>query len=159
MAGPRTREIDRGYSRLARVFRTGRQAVVDVGILSDEDSRDDGLSNVLLASVHEFGSVTAEGNPHVPERSWNRAYVDENLSRIRAWIRLFAQRVARGELTKDQALGQLGELIAAGMKTRVARGLSPGLEESTKRRRRFGGTKPLIDTGAMIGAITYKVRT
>jgi len=154
------RDIDHGYAALRDLFMMTGQPHVAVGILeSSEDRGEEELTNVLLGGVHEFGREDGS----IPERSWNRAYVDENEAQIREWIRKLARQATpsaanggRAEKTVDQALAELGELIAAGMRDRIRSGIEPPLKPATERRK--GSSTPLIDTAIMANSITYEVR-
>lgn len=153
---------DYGYKALAKRVQQFRGDVVAVGVLEGEAERadEDELTNVLLAGVHEFGREDGS----IPARSWNRAWVDENRALVQQWTRRLARQVIQGKITEQQALGQLGSLIEAGMKGRIQKHIDPPLEESTKkaRARRFkhgkSGDVPLMDLGLMANSIVHEVR-
>lgn len=162
MASARIIDKDRGYKALARRIQKFRGDVVAVGVLegSEERAGEEELTNVLLAGVHEFGREDGS----IPARSWNRAWVDENMALVRQWARRLVRQVVQGQITEQQALGQLGALVEAGMKRRIQRHIDPPLEESTKkaRARRFkhgmSGDVPLMDLGLMANSIVHEVR-
>ncbi len=153
MAKAKITDRDRGFKALVKnMAKQSRKPTVDVGVLAEEDSRDDAFGNVQLGTVHEFGS----GNGHIPERSWLRATIEENRERYRALERKLAAAVLRGKLAPETALGRLGAKIVGDIQTRIAAGIDPELEESTKERK--GSDKPLIDTGQLRQSITWEVR-
>ena len=110
------------------------------------------MTVLFVASIHEFGAPDAG----IPERSFVRAYVDENRAQIEAWQYALGLRALSGEITAKQALNQLGALIAGGMQDRIARGIAPPNTVETIMRK--GSGKPLIDTGQLRSSITWKVR-
>lgn len=155
-------EKDRGYKALDRRIKGFRGDVVAVGVLESTSEREgeDGLTNVKLAGVHEYGREDGS----IPERSWNRGWVDENVAQVRQWKRALAKKVLKGELTEKQALGQLGALVEAGMKGRIQSHIDPPLKESTKKARASrhqhgkSGDVPLYDFGLLINSIVHEVR-
>jgi len=171
-----TKDVDQGYKELRRRWmNTKNSRLVAIGIFGEAASAgkegigpngetiiDEEITNVLVAAAHEFG--TQDGR--VPERSWLRAYVDENRGKIRALIRKLTEQVLEGKLSHDQALGLIGAKTVAQIQNRIRRGLQPPLAEATKAARRGPDKKhkgprifkPLIDTGQMINSITWEVR-
>jgi hypothetical protein len=157
---------DHGYKVLAKIVKGFKGHTVAVGVLegSEERPQEEGekepLTNVLLAGVHEFGREDGS----IPARSWNRAWVDENRQLVLRWKLRLAKQVVKGRITERQALGQLGELIASGMKGRIQKHIDPPLTEATKkaRARRFkhgmSGDTPLMDLGLMANSIVHEVR-
>lgn len=99
-----------------------------------------------IANEHEFGLG-------VPERSWLRAWVDENQPMIRNDLRRAAMRILEGKLTIQQAADLLGSKYVASIQTRIANGIAPANAPSTIERK--GSSTPLIDTGQFRSAITY----
>jgi hypothetical protein len=169
---------DRGYKALEKIVKNFRGYTVAVGVMKGSEERleeeseegseerplEEGekepLTNVKLAGVHEYGREDGS----IPARSWNRAWVDENRAAVLRWKLRLAKRVVRGEITERRALGQLGELITSGMKSRIQKHIAPPLAEATKeaRARRFkhgkSGDTPLMDLGLMVNAIVHEVR-
>lgn len=123
---------------------------------------DGDVTNVMVATIQEFGTLDG----HIPERSFIRAWVDENNAAIRERMRRLAVRVHDGEITQVEAMGLLGAWASAQIVERMRRGLSPGLEESTKARRAAPdpshtgprSIKPLIDTSQLVQSIDHEVR-
>lgn len=129
MASSHVIDRDRGYAELKKRWMNHKNSRgVAVGIFGQGAAEDnDGVTNLLIAIIHEFGAPRA----NVPARSWLRAFVDENHEKIRQLIRMLGQRVLKGEITHDQALGQLGAWIVGGIQTRMAQGIDPPLAPST----------------------------
>lgn len=121
------------------------------GILErgDEEHGDDGLSLLELATIHEFG------NGHVPERSFIRAWFDENQGAIQARLLTeFKKEVVTGDWIRA------GERVAlwckASIQKRIAAGIAPPNAASTIARK--GSATPLIDSGVLRSAIEAEAR-
>jgi hypothetical protein len=98
--------------------------------------------------------------PHaitIPERSFIRATVDKKRSEIAEMIQKLVGKLLDGGKPRD-LLGLLGLKVKSDMQASMENGLSPDLSPSTIAQRRNGGTKPLIDTGALRNAIDFKIR-
>lgn len=149
-AGVTVSDTDHGYRELVKRVFGGVRARVAVGVFSQDAHPDaEGLTMVALATIHEFGL----GN--VPERSFLRAYVDENEARIRKAAGALMQSVVEGRRTKEQALDALGLWMVGQVQKRIADGVPPPNAESTIAQK--GSDTPLIDTGALRTAIKHKV--
>lgn len=98
-----------------------------------------------IANQHEFGLG-------VPERSWLRAWMDENEAMIRNDLRRAAMRIIEGKLTPAKAAEILGMKYVAHIQTRIANGILPANSERTIARK--GSSTPLIDTGQFRSSIT-----
>lgn len=150
----RVTDRDRGAAALARRLRV-EGSRVRVGVLDDApkeegEGRSGGdLSLLEVAALHEFGG----GN--VPQRSFIRAGVDENLPEIRKVQHALAVQVFKGSTTLPVALDRLGAKVAALLQNRIARGIDPPNAASTVARK--GSSKPLVDTGQLRASITWKV--
>jgi hypothetical protein len=105
-----------------------------------------------IAMIHEFGAPRAR----IPERSFVRAYVDLHGRDIQSWQRALVQSALRGHVNPDHILQQLGAKVVAGMQERIANGIEPPLNPVTIERK--GSSVPLIDTGQLRAALTWKVR-
>ena len=155
---------------LARVREMAAGRTVKVGILADTPKRE-GVSErgkhskkarirekvarrapytlLEVAAIHEFGGKT------VPQRSFIRATIDEKRAEILRLQVALAKQVVLGRLTPDQALAQLGAKVAGMIQARIAAGIAPPNAESTIRKKK--SSKPLINTGQLRSAVTWKV--
>lgn len=143
------RDQDQGYDALVkRVFALGSPKI-SVGIHEADGAQEhDGLSVVALASIHEFGIG-------VPERSFIRAWFDENDVRAKEALRLLLVSVVEGKRQPAQAL-ELFALWAVGeIQARMARGIPPALAARTIADK--GSSVPLIDTGQLRSSISYEI--
>lgn len=125
-------------------------AAVLVGIQGKEAqaSHEEGARETVgeIASRHELGLG-------VPERSWLRAWVDENQKTIREDLRKVMRQVLRGKMTKEQGVEILGLKYVGAIQTRISNGIQPANAPSTIARK--GSSTPLIDTGQLRSAITH----
>jgi len=122
--------------------------VLRVGVL-EGDADHGGVTVGEVAAFHEFGTAT------IPQRSFIRAWYDENLEANKTIWRAVMARAMRGEITREQGLNQLGALFVGQIQKRIADGIPPELAESTIRQK--GSSVPLIDTGQLRSSITYQV--
>lgn len=165
-------ETDYGFRRVMEVAKLLRErdVHVKVGVLEETaaggEQREGGVSNAELAAIHEFG--TPDG--HIPERSFMRSTMDANKATYLENLKTLITRIVLGQITVDRAFNILGAKIAADIKKRVTtgEGIPPPNAPSTVARKRrrgawngkqgaTGAIRTLIDTGRMIGSITWTV--
>lgn len=139
---------DRGWSRLMQLGKTLAEApFVKVGVLGRNDSRGGDFGNVALAVVHEFGLG-------VPRRSFLRG----TMARMGAeWTKLLeqlAKLLVAGKLDVPKALNLLGIRAANDVKATIQRtiGLAPNAPATIRAK---GSSKPLIDSGRLLGSIDF----
>lgn len=127
----------------------GLDIEITVGIHADEGAKLHGdLTNVEIGSYHEFGLG-------VPERSFLRAYFDENAADVERAQDQALDRIMAGADPETEAQ-RLGLKLEGGIKERMLARIDPPLAESTKRRRGESAV-PLIHTSQLIGSIRSKV--
>lgn len=150
-------DTDHGWrAMLARAREIAQGRTVKVGILEDAPKEERGgetsaLSLVEVALLHEFGAP-ARG---IPQRSFIRATIDEHAAEIRTLLTATAARALEGLITPQQALDQVGAKVAGWVQTRITAGIAPPLKAATIARK--GSSKPLVDSGQLKSAITWKV--
>lgn len=135
----------------ARIREMGKKKVV-VGVpAATNDARKDGLSNATIAAAHEFGVPG-----HIPERSFLRSTLGENKDKATGLlIRELKDDISRGDFS-GRAFAIVGEKLSGEVKRKIQSGINPELDPKTVARK--GSSKPLIDTGNLLQAITYEVR-
>jgi hypothetical protein len=111
----------------------------------------DGTPVAMIAAVHEFGAPSK----HIPERSFLRSSIAENMPKYMRLNRASLVRIIHGKATPGLALGLLGEMAAGDAKKLIRNGNFVPLSPATIRAK--GSDKPLIDTGTMLQTLTYKV--
>lgn len=165
MAKKRKLDVNRAWKSaikhpaLKRVRRA--DAHVRVGVLSNGAHGGDGISVVELAAIHEFGAPAAG----IPERSFIRRTFNDRQSDLERVIGNLARKVVADELTMEQALNQLGALSVAWIRNTVTEHrVDPKSTAETDARKNARAGKPagsptttLVDTGRMIGALTWAV--
>ena len=129
-------------------------AKVKVGVIGDEAASQEAGGSLTVADVasfHEFGLG-------VPERSFIRAYVDENDGPIRVRLRDIANRVLTRNQSPRSGLEILGLLTVGEIQQRMAAGLQPDLSDAyVKRLNKPDKTARLIRTGQLRSSITHAV--
>ena len=162
---------DSGYAELATQFR-GKGASVFVGWLQssgvykpkvvDEKRKSHGppappknpITVAQIAAIHEFGSSDGK----IPQRSMLGATIDEKDMALRLLVGRLLAKVADGEMKQNQALGILGQQVVDWVRSRMVKGIKPALSAATIRRKGAGKSTPLIDTGQLLGSVSFEVR-
>ena len=122
---------------------------VTVGVHETEGAESHGeLTNVALAEQHEFGLG-------VPQRSFIRAWADENESKNRKLQKTALTNALKKGLTLNQAAEQIALAYEGSVKQRISRGIPPPNSKETQAAK--GSATPLIDTGALRASIRGKV--
>lgn len=129
---------------------------VKVGVLGSAAAaaRGGGITQAELAVIHEYGAPGAG----IPERSFLRR---THAAKQREWAGLAQQllvRCAQGRITVEQALGLIGQKASADVRRTITSGsgVPPPLKAATIRRK--GSSRPLVDTGRLLNAISYEVQ-
>ena len=140
---------------LALVNRIVKPCVVRVGILTDstksvrEGLTEEVLSLVEVAYRNEFGDPANR----IPQRSFIRAWVDENTEQIDRLRTVLAKQVYEGKINSETAMQRFGAWCVGGVQRRMAAGIPPPNAERTIREK--GSSTPLIDTGQLRSSITW----
>lgn len=134
------------HEKLAR----GGKPHVKLGVFQDSGSREDGLTNVQLAAIHEFG--TSDG--HVPERSFLRSAFNANHKDWRAMLRTLVRDVVLGRSSLKRAFDIVGARAISDVKKLIVAHIPPKLAESTVARK--GSSTPLVDTGSLLNSLTWR---
>ncbi len=143
--------VDHGADAMVKVAKTFHHMTLKVGILEKGgETYADGMTVGAIGTIHEFGLG-------VPERSFIRAWADENEGQIRSQIKKQLARVLKGELSAEAAWGQLGALFVGQIQKRIVDHIEPPLADSTIRAK--GSSTPLIDTGVLKSSITFTVES
>jgi hypothetical protein len=111
--------------------------------------RPDGHTVAQVAAWNEFGTE------RIPERPALRTGVKRALPGATALNRRTLKLVVDGRMAAAQALGLLGEFAVGEVKKAIVAG--PWVENAPSTIARKKSTKPLIDTGQALNAVTYVV--
>lgn len=154
-------EVDRGWAKIKAGVRKARNMVVDVGILGTEAAAahdtDSGLTNVQIGTIHEFGGT----NDRPPERSFLRSTMAKGRTKYEALVQRATKLAYEGKIDMEKGLNLTGARIAADVDKAIRAGIAPPLADSTIIKKTVAGkrgTTPLIDTGQLVGSITWIVR-
>lgn len=148
MMGKLVKVIDRGWNKIEKglkKYNKGKCAAIGIQGSQAEQERD-GATNVLIGSVHEFGSST------VPERSFMRSTFDENKNTYQTEL----DKIGKGFFSKVEIEGELlllGEKYRRDIINKIRSGIQPPLKDETVKAK-AGVATPLYRTGQMINATT-----
>ena len=163
MAGQEKIQVnDKGWARIRSLctqYRLGK--VASVGIQGEKAAKEhkdpDGvpgtITNVELATIHEFGS----SDGHVPERSFIRSTFDEKQSGYKKTLEAIGAAMTTGK-TPEGGLLLLGEKFRADIIMAIKHIIPPPLADITVARRPKKDPTPLLDTGQMMNAIDSVVK-
>jgi hypothetical protein len=152
MKGAKIRDTDRGYKKRMKVLEKFQGASISVGVHENDGAgaHSEGVSVADVGAFHEFGT------DDIPERSFVRGWFDEQGPENDRLIASAAKRVATGKAEIQQALDQVGAVMAGNMVARIRSGIAPELADSTVSKK--GSSTPLIDSGQLTQAITWKAK-
>lgn len=115
--------------------------------------------NIQKAIWNEFGTKGGAsgggwGGP-IPERPFMRNASRNNRAKYMEAMRKSALKLLRSETTLSSVLSKLGILAQGDIQAEITSLSSPANSPTTIALK--GSSKPLIDTGAMRGSVTWKV--
>lgn len=114
-------------------------------------------TNVQVALDNEFG--TAPGvRPSVPARPFVKTAMDRHGRELTEGARDQLQMISKGQQTTHRALSGLGKIGADKIQDTITDAKSWAVPNSDFTKAKKKSSTPLIDTGAMRQAVTYKVR-
>lgn len=123
-----------------------------------KQSRGQGMTNVDVAIANEFGSPPGV-RPVVPSRPFlrqtfsgtkRRKFLDQGEALL--------GMIAKGKMSTKIALERLGTMGASAVKDEITSPSPAFVPNAPYTVAKKKSSKPLIDTGAMRAAVTYKVR-
>lgn len=141
-----------------KAFAVGQKAQdahVKVGVVGPTAgvAAEGAMTMVELAAIHEFGAPDAG----IPERSFIRSTFAKKQGDVDKVAARLAKKFLAGEMPLERALGLLGAWGAAEVKKSitVGEGIQPANAPATIARK--GSSRPLVDTGRLVGAISWEV--
>lgn len=148
---------------------------IEAGVFAGKKHPDSDIDLAGLARVHEYGAtieVTPEMRAYlhsiglhlredtthirIPERSFIRAGWDNNKADVEKRIERFLPKVMELDVDLDAFLEAVGKEVEGRLKKFMKKLHYPPNSSFTIRRK--GSSNPLIDTGALLDSITYKVK-
>lgn len=164
MAKNRVTVKDKGWKALLKRVTPLGEYAAHVGVLAAKGGNDvhkasaaEGKPITLLelAAIHEFGSPRAG----IPERSFIRRTFNEpeGQKELRDLYARLARVVVTGKMSAEKAIELLGMKMVAMVRNRIlVNWIPPPNAPATVEKK--GSSRPLVDTGQLVNAITYEVR-
>lgn len=169
----KVRDTDKGYKKRLRTIFGLKPNSLTVGIHADKGTkkhdvrarkevaggrgkkaRQDAASAASL-TVLDIGTIHEFGLGNNPERSFIRAWADENKAKNQKTISTLMKSVAQGKRTIEDASDIIGLRFVGDIQRRMRNRIPPPLKSETIARK--GSDVPLIDTGQLRSSIQYKV--
>lgn len=147
---------DNRSKEILKALKKLNERYVEIGVLGDDGKGD--VNIVEIATIHEYGAPKAG----IPERSFIRANFDKHEDEYLEQIKGYLDRVLQGEIRAKTLYTKMGQTVAQDTQKHIRARIPPALKPQTikaRKKRKIKGTKPLIDTGRLIGAISYEVKT
>lgn len=148
----------RVWDRIKKDVMKSGEPYIKVGVLATQGgnephSENSPITMVELAAIHEFGSPAA----NIPERSFIRRTMREKQEQIKKMFAAAAKGMIERRLTYQKSCALIGTFLATSVKNRITQEqhIPPPLQPKTIERK--GSDRPLVDTGRLVGAITYEV--
>jgi hypothetical protein len=101
------------------------------------------------ATFNEFGTT------RIPERPFLRNAMKANRRKYEREMKSAAKLILAGQMTTEQALTRLGIMAQGDIQDEISTFSDPPNAASTIAQK--GSSKPLIDTGQMRQAVTYRI--
>jgi len=147
--------VERRRRKVLKAPRSRRRSIVKVGFPAGASK-----SAVIMRAIwNEFGTKGGRsgggwGGP-IPERPFFRNAMRNNRDKYRAAMKAAARQILADEVTMGSVLRRLGVMAQGDVQASITSLMSPPNSPVTVALK--GSAKPLIDTGEMAQAVTYKV--
>ncbi len=153
---PKFTDRDLGWNEILKVAAEIKQSKVRVGVIGERaEAKEEGspLTVGEIAAVLEYG--TEDG--HIPARPFVRGTFDAERENLVALGRKLIRGALDGKITVEKGLNIIGSTLANAIKRRITdgSGVPPPNAPSTIAAK--GSDRPLVDTGRLLGAITWSV--
>jgi hypothetical protein len=148
---------DRVFRELREKLGKAKNSFVKIGVLQESGSNaaeGGDISITELAAIHEFGAPKA----NIPARSFlKRTFTEqEGETALSKFLERIAKAIISERLEVRKALETLGTWAVGQVKARIKMGIPPPLRPATVKAK--GSSTPLVDTGQLIGAISFEVK-
>ena len=141
-----------GFRELLRQLGEGGPAMVDVGVHPLN------ADIAVYASANEFGAWAGRGHKvYIPPRSFIRSTIDEQRKNYDQYIQRLIKQVFDEKLTVLQLWQLVGLRVQRDIQRKIVSNVPPPNAASTVRRK--GSDRTLVDTGALVQAVRYAVKT
>lgn len=114
-------------------------------------------SVVQVALWNEFG--TPDAKHPIPERSFIRSAIDDNMPLIEKWRLSLISQMLSGKKTMNEALETMGYRVQTLIENKIKSNIPPENAPSTAEAKIRDGVAPetLIHTGLLLRSVTYQV--
>jgi hypothetical protein len=140
--------VDRGWDACISRQLGADNLASKAGYPTEGETYDDGLTTLQVAVFNEFGTKD------IPMRAHVRAAYDEDVDNLARLSAVEYGKVVDGTQTAQQAIARLGEYHTGVIQKKIKEG--PFKENAPATIAKKGSDRPLIDTGAMIQAVTHE---
>ena len=148
---------DRKWQELKRRLPGIAKTAVTVGVQSDAGADQDGTPIAAYAAYNEFGTRGGGWGGPVPARPFLGSTVDDGRDKWGRAADVAISQAMTGRRTFEDGLGILGTMAQQDVQQKIVTLSDPPNSATTVDMK--GSGNPLVDTGAMRGAIRYKVVT
>lgn len=132
----------------------GNENILKVGFF-DTAKYENGEYVAQVAFWNEFGTISKNGNKHIPPRPFMRNVTDNQ----NAMSRIF--NIAKIELEKGTGNEQVAKICGEQLVQMVKLSITSGSyipNSAYTIAKKGAGKRPLIDTALMLGSVSYKVK-
>lgn len=141
------KDIDKGFKDAIKKLKALKGKTLQVGILKDAGTNEDGTFIADYASANEFGTKD------IPARSFIGSTCDEQSKK---WDAMIDKMIDDPSYNAEELIGLLGEQIVADIKEKIDSNIPPPLSPATIKRK--NSSRTLIDTGIMKNSINYEIK-
>lgn len=161
----KVRVVDKDKGWLAMLERAAeiKDARVKVGVLADDkqgglhevgaDGKASELTVAEVAAVLHFGTLDGR----IPPRPFLTSTFEEQREELTELGKKLIEGILKGKMDVDRALNIMGAKLAAEVKKKITAGAGMPPPNAPSTIERKGSERPLVDTGRLLGAITWAV--
>jgi hypothetical protein len=141
--------IDRGWMKFQTNIQQLQRQGVKVGLRSTAGSHN-GVLIVDYAVFNEFGTSK------IPARPFMRRTADQSRQFLAPFVSALTQRMIQNNLSVSQVMNQLGLFYQDKIRNTIRSSPTWAVPNAPSTIKKKGSSVPLIDTGAMLGAVDYQ---
>lgn len=164
-------DTDLGMEDILKQIAALGHMAIKAGITEKKGSKEvDGATIAEYATYNEYGVLDKSGKKlwRIPPRPFIRGFVENRTEEIKKTQEKLFKLVSEGKMTAEMATKRLGQFAKSGIQKYIMtgdfepnskvtiNGSKPG-KDGKQFIKGKGSSRPLFDTGAMKGAISYEV--
>lgn len=142
---------DTGFKDYENLLKNLQKVEIKVGILADSKNKEG-------ESIADYAIANEYGTDKIPARPFLSSTTDEESEK---WQKLiddgYDKMLGTQKFDMHQHLSKVGEVMTNDIKLKIANNVPPPNAPSTIKRKKSSRT--LIDTGAMLQSVNYKIGT